>query len=115
MSLGRSNTQNRQSVIDIEDEYTGYCTVAIEETRNSIAGDSQRLSDTGEQHYNYSHLKRNYGNRINSDERGSENNYDTVEITKSINKVYAIGEDKYPDKIGFSPDMYVISHFPEVF
>lgn len=66
----------------------------------------------------YSRLKRNYGNRINSEENESENPYDKVVVnTQAINRlaVFSQSSDDYTPHCTTSSTVYVISEFPEVF
>lgn len=75
------------------------------------------LSDS-KSHSEYSRLKRNYGNRINSEENGSENPYDKLVLhTQAINRlsVSSQSSDDYTPHCTTSSTVYIISEFPEVF
>ncbi|XP_061167927.1 uncharacterized protein LOC133176888 isoform X1 [Saccostrea echinata] len=114
-------TENAGTASATENDGTAYSTILIEEMNHR---DSKHVtatdgalgsSDNHHQANDYSRLKRNYGNRINSDERGSSHLYDSVEFnTENRNKVYSVTADTYSVQYAFPPDMYII-HFPEVF
>ncbi|XP_062578742.1 uncharacterized protein LOC134240694 [Saccostrea cucullata] len=106
-----------------ENDGTTYSTIVLEEVNYTDSKHVTKTEDTlsspdnHHQSNDYSRLKRNYGNRINSDERGSSHLYDSVEFntnTENRDRVYSVTADTYSVQCAFPPDMYVI-HFPEVF
>lgn len=104
-----------------EDNVTLYSTIFLDDAnlggvQNNLVVDNT-LSGRKSQS-EYSRLKRNYGNRINSEENESENPYDKVVVNtqaKTRLAVFSQSSDDYTPHCTTSSTVYVISEFPEVF
>lgn len=74
-----------------EDDATLYSTIFLDDANLGVAQDNFVVDNTSsdcKSQSEYSRLKRNYGNRINSEENGSENPYDKLVLhTQTVNRL----------------------------
>ncbi|XP_052680356.1 uncharacterized protein LOC128161171 isoform X1 [Crassostrea angulata] len=104
-----------------EDDATLYSTIFLDDANLGVAKDNFVVDNTSsdcKSQSEYSRLKRNYGNRINSEENGSENPYDKLVLhTQTVNRlsVSSKSSDDHTPQCTPLSTVYVISEFPEVF